>query len=52
VPPVHDADAKWLDERRKEFRNTIDINHDGKVSRDELMVGQSEGCLPCSMHVQ
>ena len=39
-PQLHEGDKRWIEERRKEFRNTIDINHDGKVSRDELMVSE------------
>ncbi|KAI0222045.1 45 kDa calcium-binding protein [Lamellibrachia satsuma] len=30
------ADTQWQDERRKEFRDNIDINHDGKTSQSEL----------------
>jgi len=31
------ADKDWQDERRKEFQRVIDLDHDGRVSVDELM---------------
>lgn len=39
---MHDrnADEVWQNERRKEFRDVIDINHDGKVDVDELKVSR------------
>lgn len=30
--------AEWKMQRRKEFRENIDLNHDGKVTREELLV--------------
>ena len=33
-----DSDRIWQSERRKEFRNVIDMNKDGKVTRLELKV--------------
>ena len=40
---AHDrgADDVWQNERRKEFRQVIDINHDGKVDIEELKVSHS-----------
>jgi Ca2+-binding EF-hand superfamily protein len=32
------ADETWQSERRKEFHNVIDINHDGKVDVEELKI--------------
>ena len=32
------ADKLWQEERRKEFNNQIDSNHDGKVTLEELLV--------------
>ena len=32
------SDIKWQEERRKEFRETIDMNHDGKTDQEELQV--------------
>ena len=32
------ADIKWQEERRKEFRDTIDVNHDGRTDQEELQV--------------
>lgn len=40
---VHQADEKWTEERRAEFRKVIDKDRDGKVNRDELKVGQCQG---------
>jgi len=34
-----EADTKWQEERRKEFRENIDMDHDGKTSLRELQVG-------------
>ena len=33
-----DIDKAWQEERRKEFRSVIDLDRDGKVSKDELKV--------------
>ena len=35
-----DSDKLWQEERRKEFKDVIDLNKDGKVTREELMVGR------------
>jgi Ca2+-binding EF-hand superfamily protein len=32
------VDEVWQNERRKEFVNVIDVNHDGKVDVEELKV--------------
>ena len=34
-----EADTKWQEERRKEFRENIDMDHDGRTSLKELQVG-------------
>lgn len=31
-----DSDTIWLKERRKEFEEVIDLDHDGKVDLEEL----------------
>jgi len=33
-----DSDTIWLNERRKEFEEVIDLDHDGKVGIEELKV--------------
>ena len=33
-----ESDAIWLKERRKEFEDVIDLDHDGKVGIEELKV--------------
>ena len=33
-----DSDKVWQEERKNEFRNVIDLDRDGKVTRDELKV--------------
>ena len=33
-----ESDTIWLNERRKEFENVIDLDHDGKVGIEELKV--------------
>ena len=42
-----DQDRAWQDERRKEFKEVIDLNDDGKVDERELKVGRAMGnfCL-------
>ncbi|KFM70938.1 calcium-binding protein, partial [Stegodyphus mimosarum] len=30
--------AEWKQQRTREFRDTIDLNHDGRVSREELLM--------------
>lgn len=39
---LHEADKQWQAERRREFRNVIDTNHDGKLTKQELLVNVSE----------
>ena len=34
-----EEDAKWQNERRKEFNESIDLNKDGIVNLKELKVG-------------
>ena len=34
-----ETDMVWQVERRKEFKEVIDLNKDGKVDEDELKVG-------------
>ncbi len=45
APPIEANDPSWLEadrawqkERRKEFRNVIDLDRDGKLTKDELTV--------------
>ena len=33
-----DTNKAWQEERRKEFRSVIDLDRDGKVTKDELKV--------------
>ena len=33
-----ESDTVWLNERRKEFEEVIDLDHDGKVGIEELKV--------------
>ena len=33
-----ESDAIWTKERRKEFEDVIDLDHDGKVGIEELKV--------------
>ena len=33
-----ESDRIWQDERRKEFKDVMDLNKDGKVTKDELKV--------------
>ena len=33
-----ETDRAWQNERRSEFRNVIDLDRNGKVTRDELKV--------------
>lgn len=33
-----ETDRAWQDERRSEFRNVIDLDRNGKVTREELKV--------------
>lgn len=34
-------DKNWQKERQEEFRKAMDLNHDGKVTRDELKVSKN-----------
>lgn len=38
MPSDNDDYKDWTAQRRREFRENIDINHDGKVTREELLV--------------
>ena len=40
-----ESDAIWIKERRKEFEEVIDLDHDGKVGIEELKV------VTCGIHV-
>ena len=33
-----EVDRHWQKQRAKEFRNAIDLDHDGKVNKQELLV--------------
>ena len=33
-----ESDTIWLNERKKEFEDVIDLDHDGKVGIEELKV--------------
>lgn len=39
---AQDIDDDWVKDRKKEFEEVIDANHDGIVTMEELEVGDSE----------
>lgn len=40
-----DIDDDWVRERKKEFQEVIDANHDGIVTMEELEVSITAGCV-------
>lgn len=35
---AQDSDKMWQNEREKEFKEVVDLNSDGKITKDELKV--------------
>lgn len=44
-----DIDDDWVRERKKEFQDVIDANHDGIVTMEELEVSNMVGCVDHSL---